>query len=123
MEVGTKLGNEPSRRAVQSLRELATRSRSLLDLQGFWAITDQGVVSLGNFLTTIVLARSITPEHYGVWTVLFGLILFLNVVHGSLIVYPITVLTAGSKANENHTKVSGALVLSALMSLPLGLAI
>jgi len=121
MEVGTKLGNEPSRRAVQSLRELATRSRSLLDLQGFWAIADQGVVSLGNFLTTIILARTVSPELYGLWTVLFGLILVLNVVHASLIVYPITLIAAGSELDKSNNKISGALVLTSVVSIPLGL--
>jgi len=99
------------------------RLRSLLDLQGFWAIGDQAIVSLGNFLTTIILARSVSTESYGVWTVLFGLMLFLNSVHASVIVYPLTVITATSEPEESKSKISGALVLTLLLSLPLGLVV
>ena len=35
---------------------------SLVDVHGLWALTDQGVVSLGNFATTIVLARALAPQ-------------------------------------------------------------
>ena len=93
----------------------------MLDLETFWAIADQGIVSLGNFLTTIILARTFVPAAYGVWTVLFGLILLLNVVHASLIAYPITILAATADPSESRSAISGALVLTTALSLPLGL--
>jgi len=93
----------------------------MLDLETFWAIADQGIVSLGNFLTTIILARTLVPEAYGVWTVLFGLILLLNVVHASLIVYPLTIMAATVDPSESRSGTGGALVLTTALSLPLGL--
>src|SRR3954469_12892194 len=68
------------------------RLSDLLDSRGIWAIADQGIVSLGNFLTTIILARTFGPEVYGVWSIIFGFMLFLNNLHASLIIYPLTVL-------------------------------
>jgi O-antigen/teichoic acid export membrane protein len=122
MEVQTKLPEAPIRPAVQGWRILGARLSGMVDVQGFWAIADQAVVSLGNFLTTIILARTFAPEVYGVWTVLFGLILFLNSVHASLIVYPLTVITATCEPQECRNKISGALVLTVVLSIPLGLA-
>src|SRR4030095_3337931 len=79
-----------------------------LNLQSFWAIADQGIVSLGNFLTTIILARALTPDAYGLWSVIFGLILFLNVFPSSLVNYPLSVRLA---ARDDS---SGQLVKAAL---------
>lgn len=74
MEADTRIATARERSWLRSL----SRGRSL-ELQGFWAIADQGVVSLGNFLTTIIVARAVSPEVYGIWTVILGLILFLQV--------------------------------------------
>jgi glycosyltransferase involved in cell wall biosynthesis/O-antigen/teichoic acid export membrane protein len=121
MEARTKFRDPPSRRSGHTLKELGGRLEGLRDLRGFWAIADQAIVSLGNFLTTIILARTLAPEAYGVWTILFGLILLLNAVHSSLIVYPLTVMAATSEPDDTKDKVSGALLLTALLSVPLGL--
>ena len=89
-----------------------------LDFQGIWAIADQGVVSLGNFLTTIILARAVSPEAYGVWSVIFGLIIFLNVLQSSLIVYPLSVRLASDDEAETGQLIFAALALTALLALP-----
>ena len=49
------------------------------------------------------------------------MILFLNAVHASLIVYPLTVIAATSEPDETKNKISGALVLTTILSIPLGL--
>ena len=89
-----------------------------LTLQGFWAIADQGVVSLGNFLTTIILARAVSPRDYGVWTVIFGLVLFLNVLPASLITYPLMVRLASRDEGSAGQLIVAALLLTALLALP-----
>jgi O-antigen/teichoic acid export membrane protein len=89
-----------------------------LKWQGFWAIADQSVVSLGNFLTTIILARAVSPEAYGVWTVVFGLILFLNGLHASLITYPLSVRLASRDDADMGQLIVASLGLTALLVLP-----
>jgi len=57
--------------------------------KGFWPMCDQGVVSLGNFLTTIFVARGLaTKEEYGLFGVLLEFMFFLNNLQGGLITYP-----------------------------------
>jgi O-antigen/teichoic acid export membrane protein len=87
-------------------------------MHGFWAIADQGVVSLGNFFTTILLARSLTPELYGIWTVVFSLILFLNVLHASLITYPLSVRLASRDDADTGQLIIAALGLTAILWVP-----
>jgi hypothetical protein len=85
MEAESKLEITETRWGAR-LTGYGARLTNQVDVQGLWAIGDQAIVSLGNFVTTIILGRSLLPAVYGVWTVLFGLILFLNVVHFALIV-------------------------------------
>jgi len=112
METDNRIAIADERSWLKSL----SRGRSL-EMQGFWAIADQGVVSLGNFLTTIILARTVSPHVYGIWTVIFGLILFLNVLHASLITYPLSVRLA-SRDTEKGQLVVASLALTTLLVLP-----
>jgi len=89
-----------------------------LRLQSFWAIADQGIVSLGNFLTTIILARALTPSAYGLWSVIFGLILFLNVLPATLVNYPLSVRVAARDDDASGELVKAALTLTALLAVP-----
>jgi O-antigen/teichoic acid export membrane protein len=113
MEVDSNITSVPQHSLVKRL----VRGRRL-DLRGFWAIADQGVVSLGNFLTTIILARAVSPEVYGVWSVIFGLILFLNAFHASLITYPLSVCSASRDDGDMSELMVASLALSVLMVSP-----
>ena len=95
----------------------ARRSGVTLNLQSFWAIADQAIVSLGNFLTTIILARALTPDAYGLWSVIFGLILFLNVFPASLVNYPLSVRLA-ARDDSSSQLVKAALALTAILAVP-----
>jgi O-antigen/teichoic acid export membrane protein len=95
----------------------ARRLGPTLNLQSFWAIADQGIASLGNFLTTIILARALTPDAYGLWSVIFGLILFLNVFPASLINYPLSVRLA-TRDDSSSQLVKAALALTAILAAP-----
>src|ERR1700733_1293690 len=47
-------------------------------LRLFWTLADQAVVSVGNFLTSNMLARHLPQEQYGAFGTLFETLLFLN---------------------------------------------
>jgi O-antigen/teichoic acid export membrane protein len=113
METDTRIATAHERSWLRSL----SRGHNL-ESPGFWAIADQGVVSLGNFLTTIIVARAVSPSVYGIWTVIFGLILFLNVLHGSLITYPLSVRLASVDDADVGKLVVASLGLTALLALP-----
>ncbi|HEX6186943.1 MAG TPA: hypothetical protein VFZ40_02590 [Pyrinomonadaceae bacterium] len=113
MEADTRIiGN------VHSARTEVPALGRALNLQSFWAIADQGVVSLGNFLSTIILARALTPTAYGVYAVVLGLILLLNVLPASLISYPLSVRLAARDDSSAAELVIPALALTALLALP-----
>src|SRR5688572_9463173 len=62
----------------------------VLGSRGTWALADQATVSLGNFITSLVLANAVAPAEYGVFVLLFGVVMILNSLHGSVIVYPLS---------------------------------
>ena len=62
------------------------------------SLADQGMVSLGNFLTQIILARKLAPGEYGIFALLFGVLFIMNVCHWALVAYPLSV--RGSLADE-----------------------
>jgi O-antigen/teichoic acid export membrane protein len=65
---------------------------------GLWAIADQSIVSVGSFLVTIVLARTLPASEFGVFGVLLGVLVTATTAHTSLIGIPLMVLSA----NEDH---------------------
>jgi O-antigen/teichoic acid export membrane protein len=123
MQADSKLPSALDARLVKSSGGRRSRLWNLLEVKGAWAIGDQAVVSLGNFLTTIILARSFSPEVYGIWTVLFSFILFLNVIHASLITYPLTIKATTLDEPGMRQLVNGSLSLTIILTVPLGLAL
>src|SRR5215472_8543000 len=89
---------------------------------GFWALADQGVVSLGCFLTNIVLARSLAPAQYGIWVLLFAVLVFLYGLHGPLVTYPLSI---GSINTDSTRRVDGASasMLTVVLSLPFAIVV
>lgn len=59
--------------------------------RGTWALVDQGVVSLGTFVSTVLLARVLSPAQFGTFALLYGAMLFLNTIHASFITYPLSI--------------------------------
>jgi O-antigen/teichoic acid export membrane protein len=65
----------------------------------FWALSDQGVISAGNFLTNIILIRHLPAAQFGVFALLLNAMLFLNNIHAALVTY--TILIRGAQTDED----------------------
>ncbi len=84
----------------------------------FWALADQGAVSLGNFMTQIVLARSLSHSEYGIFALIFGVLLFLFTCQSGLIAYPLS-LEGAAADNATLPKVAfAAAFLTILLAIP-----
>jgi O-antigen/teichoic acid export membrane protein len=76
-------------------------------------------VSLGNFATNLVLIRSLEPSAFGVYTVLWTLMLLLNTLQSSLIAHPMLVISASEKRRARGLAAAG-LRATVAMILPFG---
>jgi O-antigen/teichoic acid export membrane protein len=77
--------------------------------QTAWAFADQAVVSLGNFVTNIILARKLAPHDYGRYAILLGVVLLVYGVHNAIVIYPLSL--RGAAASENNLRSLTALSL------------
>lgn len=86
----------------------------------FWVLADQGVVSGGTFLSSILLARTLPPTEYGVFALLVTLINFLNNLHSALVIIPISTRGAQIRSRELQHMAYGSLIMTFFMIFPLG---
>ncbi|HMB95931.1 MAG TPA: hypothetical protein VKK61_07830, partial [Tepidisphaeraceae bacterium] len=106
-------------RSVNSKKGEIARTLMHDSKRSFWAMADQGVVSLGNFGVSIVLAACFERQHhlsdFGSYWILMELMLFLNGVQGALVVYPLSVrgAVADRVSLGRMTSMSMLLTLSA----------
>jgi len=89
----------------------------------FWSLADQGVVSLGNFATVLLLGRKLSPEALGSYGVILGALLFLNTIQSSLITYPLSVHGATSDHAKLRQLTWMSIVLTAVLLAPMTLGI
>lgn len=68
--------------------------------QGYLSAIDQGVISLSNFLATIILARNVDPTQLGVYGVGFVTLRLIRSVQEGLIVQPMNVFGAGMEEDN-----------------------
>jgi O-antigen/teichoic acid export membrane protein len=87
---------------------------------GVWSLADQGAVSLGNFLTNILLARALPRPEYGIFVLICGLLILLNSFHSSAVSYPLSVQGATSDRNGLHKHARSALSFTGILLLPFG---
>src|SRR5688500_4624794 len=60
--------------------------------KSFWPLADQGVVSAGNFLTLVIVARALPARsEYGVFGLALECIFYFNTLQSALVGYPLTV--------------------------------
>lgn len=94
-------------------------SDATLRRRGAWGLIDQAVVSGGNFLTNIVLANAMASiEEYGRYSLLWGILLLLNSIHGGLVTYPISV-RGGAGGSEVVRQLTGGGLATTLALSPL----
>ncbi len=91
--------------------------------QGFWSIADQGAVSMGNFLTSILLARRLAPAEYGIYALLLATVFVLNSVQAAVITYPVCLEGAAENESDLQKRAGGSLVLTILLALVLTAAL
>jgi O-antigen/teichoic acid export membrane protein len=60
--------------------------------QGFWAVTDQALFALSNFVVNILLARWLPKADYGAFAVAFSVLMLMGTVHTALLAEPMLVL-------------------------------
>jgi len=85
-----------------------------------WAWADQGLVSVGNFASTLIVARALTPGDFGVYVVLFATVLMLNTVHAALITFPLSIRGPAQRPRALAAQTATALLATALLFVVLG---
>ncbi len=89
---------------------------------GFWSTSDQGSVSLGNFLSNLILAKHLQPAEYGCFGLLFGFLLVANSFHSSFVTLPLSVYGANADSDERKRLTGNALVFNLVLAVPMSLA-
>ena len=88
--------------------------------KAFWILSDQGVVSLGNFLTQLMLARHLGLKQLGVYAILYELTLFLNSMQASMVLFPLIIRGAVADKQKLSRLAGRALVLTIVLAPVLG---
>ncbi len=82
----------------------------VLVIRGFWAVTDQGLFAVSNFLLSVTLARWLAPKDYGAFAVAFSIFLLLGSFHTALLSEPMLVFGQG-RYRGRHAQYLGVLLL------------
>src|SRR5688572_25021809 len=91
--------------------------------KSFWPLADQGVVSAGNFLTLVIVARALPARsEYGVFGLLLECIFYFNTLQSALVGYPLTVKGATTDDDGLRRLAGAALLMTLIMAVPLALA-
>jgi O-antigen/teichoic acid export membrane protein len=96
---------------MNKLRNASSLVRSV------WALADQGIVSLGNFFTTILLARALPQSEYAIYALTLGVLLSANSLHAALITYPLAVKGAATDREGLKHFTGGSLLLTMALGL------
>lgn len=103
----SKSNSSISHKVNNSNNQLKTFLGSLIALfsgqgarQGYLSAIDQGVISLSNFLATIILARNVDPTQLGVYGVGFVTLRLVRAIQDGLIVQPMNVFGAGMEPDQ-----------------------
>ena len=86
-----------------------------------WSLVDQGVVSGGNFLINLLLARLLVPRSYGVFGLFYLAIIGANTFHSSVVTYWLNLF--GAKVDDHDIKklMTGALGITTVWLAPMSL--
>src|SRR5262245_55316826 len=85
----------------------------------FWPLADQAAVSIGNFLTMVLVARALpTKGEYGIFGLLLELIFYLNTIQSALVIYPLTVKGAVIDDEKLRRMTTASLLITCFILLP-----
>lgn len=90
--------------------------------RGGWAITDQAIVSIGNFTRNIALAHALSAEVFGAFGMLLSAFLFLSSLHAGGIIYPIQVKGAVLDDSRVPAFTTMCMLFTVIVAIPLLLA-
>lgn len=88
-----------------------------------WTLLDQGLVSTGMFLTQLVLARQLVAAEYGVFVLVFSVLLTLQLCNATLIFYPMSVRVPAAPDHTRPPLFGASLVLMVALSAALGVGL
>ncbi len=88
-----------------SIRKI--RMKTLLHHRASWAVYDQVLVSGANFLSTLIIARMLAPEVFGMFSLASLAILFLASFHRTLITQPMNALGSTESFNKLAWRYAG----------------
>jgi hypothetical protein len=86
-------------------------------------VIDQGFVSLGAFLLSIILARQLPPAEYDIFALLFGGLLTLQMVNTTLLFHPLSVRLALADEGKQARLLAATAALVAITYIPLSAVI
>src|SRR5207249_6919511 len=100
---------EPPADAVTVVLSWTRRSSRPLLREGttvIWGVLDQALLSATNFVTFVLIARSLLPSDFGWFVLLYSCLLFANNVQYAVITQPLNVLGATAPAEGYGAYVS-----------------
>ena len=101
-----------------SLRSgIATAWGRLLRSRGGWALADQSVLSAGNFLSNLLLARSLPTAEFGHFAFVLAVLNLLNNLNGSIVGYQLTIRGAPAPEGELRRYMTAAMGATALLQV------
>lgn len=101
---------------VETTADVDDSPKGLLG-RGVFGLADQAIVSAGNFLTTLFIARRLPESTFGTFAILFQLLLVLNNLHDSLVNYPLSVRGAKTSAISFRTLLGAGLITTLLLAI------
>jgi O-antigen/teichoic acid export membrane protein len=93
--ISQKFAGKAKSLAARGMRAKETRRSA-------WALTDQAIVSAGNFITTALMIGFMRRDEFARFGICFEVMCYLNSLQTSLVTYPLTV--RGTSANEDRLR-------------------
>jgi len=90
-------------------------------LKGGLAILDQGVYSGSNFIFNILLARWLSADNYGAFSLAFAIFLFFTSFHNAIILEPMSVFGTAKYSENIYCYLSSQFVIHAVITGVLGI--
>jgi O-antigen/teichoic acid export membrane protein len=103
--------------------EASVLSPASVSGRGIWALADQGAVSLGNCVTSFLLARNLPMQQFGLFAILLEAMLFLNSLQAALVIYPLSVRGAVIDRFGLRRLAGACVLMTMILALPLGVAV